>query len=227
LEDKLEIKDEIGRESDHTIGGPIGSPKGGPISSPIQLTGRQAQILNLLKNDPGLTKRRIAALLDVNVSTVQEHLNGLKRLGVIDRVGGKRGFWQIQDPLNLRQGDGEQWEASNTIPVQKPIQSTDEPGIIPHTIPTQKPIQKPIQSTDEPGIIPHTIPHTIGLSEKQSEVLALIQEDPRISIRKMAERLGLNNSTVVEHIDSLKEKGFLERVGKTRGYWKIISKEGA
>jgi ATP-dependent DNA helicase RecG len=76
-----------------------------------------------------------------------------------------------------------------------------------------------------PHTIPRTIPHTIGLSEKQSEVLALIQEDPRISIRKMAERLGLNNSTVVEHIDSLKEKGFLERVGKTRGYWKIIIRE--
>jgi len=70
--------------------------------------------------------------------------------------------------------------------------------------------------------IPHTIPHTIGLSEKQSEVLSLIQAEPRISIRKMAERLGLNNSTVVEHINSLKEKGVLERVGKTRGYWKII-----
>lgn len=66
------------------------------------------------------------------------------------------------------------------------------------------------------------IPYTIGLSEKQSEVLSLIQAEPRISIRKMAERLALNNSTVVEHIDSLKEKGGLERIGKTRGYWKII-----
>lgn len=73
--------------------------------------------------------------------------------------------------------------------------------------------------------IPHTIPHTIGLSEKQSEVLSIIQAEPRISIRKMAERLGLNNSTVVEHIDSLKEKGVLERIGKTRGYWKINIKE--
>lgn len=73
--------------------------------------------------------------------------------------------------------------------------------------------------------ISHTIPHTIGLSEKQSEVLSIIQAEPRISIRKMAERLGLNNSTVVEHIDSLKEKGVLERIGKTRGYWKINVKE--
>ena len=76
-----------------------------------------------------------------------------------------------------------------------------------------------------PHTISHTIPHTIGLSEKQTEVLSLIQAEPRISIRKMAERLGLNNSTIVEHIDSLKEKGVLERVGKTRGYWKIISRE--
>jgi len=81
-----------------------------------------------------------------------------------------------------------------------------------------------IEEMGREGLI-DTIPHTIGLSEKQTEVLSLIQAEPRISIRKMAERLGLNNSTIVEHIDSLKEKGVLERVGKTRGYWKIISRE--
>src|SRR5690606_19778025 len=69
--------------------------------------------------------------------------------------------------------------------------------------------------------IPHTIPHTIGLSEKQMEVLTIVQAEPRISIRRMAERLGLNNSTVAGHLDSLKEKGVLERVGGTRGYWKV------
>jgi len=73
----------------------------------------------------------------------------------------------------------------------------------------------------EPSTIPHTIPHTIGLSGKQLEVLAIIQDDLRISIRKMAEKLGLNNSTVVEHLNSLKGKGVLERVGGTRGYWKV------
>lgn len=198
LEDKLEIKDEIEQESDHTIGGPIGSPKGGPISSPIHLTERQAQILDLLKNEPGLTKRRIAVLLDINVSPIQEHLNGLKRLGFIARIGGKRGFWQIIEPSVQRQEDAKDGEGPHTIPVQKPTQSGNEPGIIPHTI---------------PGII--------DLPEKQKELLEYLLDNPKSSIKAISEQLDIHFSTVREHIDKLKEKGVLKREGGTRGYWRV------
>jgi ATP-dependent DNA helicase RecG len=83
------------------------------------------------------------------------------------------------------------------------------------------PPQMTSNSEVEPSTIPDIIPYTIGLSGKQLEVLAIIQDDLRISIRKMAKKLGLNNSTVVEHINSIKGKGVLERVGGTHGYWKV------
>lgn len=70
----------------------------------------------------------------------------------------------------------------------------------------------------------HTIPHTIEASKKQARVLNIIIENPKISIRKIAEQLELNNSTVAEHINSFKEKGVLKRVGGTRGHWEVISK---
>ncbi len=221
LEDKLEVKDEIEQESDHTIGGPIGSPKGGPISSPIHLTERQAQILDLLKNDPGLTKRRIAVLLDINVSTVQEHLNGLKRLGFIARIGGKRGFWQIMELSVQLQEDAKDGEFPHPKLTQKTTQSGDEPGIMPHP----KPTQKPTQSVDEPGIIPHTIPGIIDLPEKQKELLEYLLDNPKSSIKAISELLDIHFSTVREHIDKLKEKGVLKREGGTRGYWRVITND--
>lgn len=180
LEEDLESPDD---EKSRSTGNTIGSPKG----SPIYLTERQAQIFGLLKNNPALTKRKIASMLDISVSAVQEHLNGLKSRGAIDRIGGKRGFWQIQYQEVLYAGN--------------------------HTI--------PIPSQDKPGIIPSTIPGIIDLPEKQKEIAEYILQNPKTSIKKISQELNIHFSTVREHMDKLKEKGVLKRVGGTRGYWQV------
>lgn len=41
-----------------------------------------------------------------------------------------------------------------------------------------------------------------------------------ISYRNIAKKVGINESALKKHLNTLKEKGFLERVGGTRGYWK-------
>ncbi|MGY0040483.1 ATP-binding protein [Pedobacter sp. NJ-S-72] len=64
----------------------------------------------------------------------------------------------------------------------------------------------------------------LNLTDRQEEVLAIIKADQTISYRAIAEQLKINESAVLKHIDLLKEKGYLTRIGGTRGYWQIMKK---
>lgn len=78
------------------------------------------------------------------------------------------------------------------------------------------------------GIIGGIIGGTIELTERQSEILDLIGKDNKISVRSIANLLNINRSAVQVHIEILKQKGALNRIGGTRGYWivtKIIQKD--
>ncbi|HQQ02404.1 MAG TPA: winged helix-turn-helix transcriptional regulator [Bacteroidales bacterium] len=84
-------------------------------------------------------------------------------------------------------------------------------------------LHKAFKGTDEGGTIGGTIGGAIDdLTERQIEVLAIITNDNKITVRGLAEKLGINVSAAQEHFDMLKSKGFIERVGKTRGHWKVI-----
>ncbi|AKP52281.1 RNA-binding domain-containing protein [Cyclobacterium amurskyense] len=89
---------------------------------------------------------------------------------------------------------------------------------IPPQIPPHIPPLIPPQSGDEPD----TIPVTIGLPEKQKGIVQLIAKDPKVSVKTISEKLEINYYTAKEHVNTLKEKGVLERVGGTRGYWRLI-----
>ncbi|GHT32405.1 transcriptional regulator [Bacteroidia bacterium] len=61
---------------------------------------------------------------------------------------------------------------------------------------------------------------TITIQEQN--ILALIRNENTISRKSIAKQLGIGTTTVYRHIESLKEKGILERIGSDRGgYWKI------
>ena len=60
-----------------------------------------------------------------------------------------------------------------------------------------------------------------GLTHRQKEVLKLIASDNRISRSGIAEVLHINESAIQKHLNNLKDAGFIERVGGTRGYWEI------
>jgi ATP-dependent DNA helicase RecG len=78
------------------IGGPIGSPMGGPIGGPISnLSLRQLQIINLFIENPKITKQELSQRLTINESAIQKQIDTLKRLKVIERKGGTRGYWQV------------------------------------------------------------------------------------------------------------------------------------
>ena len=62
-----------------------------------------------------------------------------------------------------------------------------------------------------------------SLSDRQIEILKIIMDNPSISYRVLSKNLNINESAVLKHIDKLKKKGIIEREGKTRGYWKIVT----
>lgn len=62
----------------------------------------------------------------------------------------------------------------------------------------------------------------VDLSEREIEILALIKKNNNISRRMLAQMLKIGTTTVYRYIESLKEKGVVERIGSDRGgYWKI------
>ncbi len=65
------------------------------ISSQIYLSDRQKDIIDLIKQNPKISYRKMAEILDIADSAVKEHLEKLKKLRVIERVGGTREYWKI------------------------------------------------------------------------------------------------------------------------------------
>ncbi|GAL67999.1 winged helix-turn-helix domain-containing protein [Jejuia pallidilutea] len=56
------------------------------------------------------------------------------------------------------------------------------------------------------------------LTLTQKEIIKMIASDNRISRSGISEVLHINESAIQKHLNNLKEKGFIERIGGTRGY---------
>jgi len=63
----------------------------------------------------------------------------------------------------------------------------------------------------------------LEISERQSEILKYITENPKITRRELAEAIKINPSAIQKHIESLKKKGILKRIGPAKGgYWEML-----
>lgn len=62
------------------------------------------------------------------------------------------------------------------------------------------------------------------LTDRQQEVLTMIIDNNKIAYREIAGKISINNSAVQVHLKVLKDKGYIERIGGTRGYWKVMKK---
>ena len=60
------------------------------------------------------------------------------------------------------------------------------------------------------------------ITKRQLIVLQLITSNKKIGYRAIAEEMGVNESAVQRHVEILKEKGFIERIGGTRGSWNVL-----
>ena len=60
------------------------------------------------------------------------------------------------------------------------------------------------------------------LSEKQKDVLTAIKNNPKISRKELSLKLGINSSAIQKHLENLKEKGILKRIGPDKGgCWEV------
>ena len=71
-------------------GGQNGGQKGGQKTWEL--------VLDLIKANPSITRSNLSELLGISTSAVQKHIEKLKKLSVIKRVGGDRGgYWLVVD----------------------------------------------------------------------------------------------------------------------------------
>ena len=62
----------------------------------------------------------------------------------------------------------------------------------------------------------------LPLPDEQRRICDILKGNPKISIRKMAEMLGIRKNTLDKQLSALKAKGFIERRNGTRGSWQVI-----
>lgn len=79
-------------ENTELVAEEIGGQIGGQINF---LTERQKEVFEIIVNNPKVTRKRIAEILQINESAVQDHTDALKNKNIIKRKGGTRGFWLI------------------------------------------------------------------------------------------------------------------------------------
>ena len=64
---------------------------------------------------------------------------------------------------------------------------------------------------------------TNSVTEKRYlEIFDLISENNKISLKDLSNRLSVTKMTLHRDFEILKSKGLIERIGGTRGYWKVI-----
>ncbi len=64
------------------------------------------------------------------------------------------------------------------------------------------------------------------LAEKQKKIILFILENPKISKRELANKLGVSTTAVDKHIEKLKEMNILKRIGPAKGgEWKVVNKK--
>ncbi len=61
-----------------------------------------------------------------------------------------------------------------------------------------------------------------NLTDNQQVIIKQIQLNDKISASKLSDIVGISKRKIEENLSKLKEQGILERIGGTRGYWKLL-----
>jgi ATP-dependent DNA helicase RecG len=94
------------------------------------------------------------------------------------------------------------------------------PAVVEPNEPNREP-NEPNREPNEPNREPND-PNVL-ICELETKVLGLLSESAEITIDDLAKACGVSRETVKRTLKSLKKAGRIQRIGKTRGYWKITS----
>ena len=76
-------------EAIEKVGNEVGSKVG-------NLTDNQQQIITAMKHSPKISAVKLSVIVGISKRKIEENVAKLKKLGVIDRVGGTRGHWEVR-----------------------------------------------------------------------------------------------------------------------------------
>jgi len=63
-----------------------------------------------------------------------------------------------------------------------------------------------------------------GLVDSQKQILKLIEANPKISKREMAEQIGISSTAIDKNLKTLKSKKIIRRAGNDKtGHWEITT----
>ncbi len=66
--------------------------------------------------------------------------------------------------------------------------------------------------------------YNIELTKNRKTILALMAQDPTITISILSEKIGITTTSIEKNIKFLKENNFIKRVGGAKGgHWETIS----
>ena len=71
----------------------VGNEVGGKVGN---LTDNQQQIITAMKHSPKISAVKLSVIVGISKRKIEENVAKLKKLGVIDRVGGTRGHWEVR-----------------------------------------------------------------------------------------------------------------------------------
>ena len=100
--------------------------------------------------------------------------------------------------------------------------------VFPSTAPVDEaPVQEKPKDRLVKGLVINLVKELVKeLPDTQIKILNLVSEDKHITISAMAKQLGTSTTTIDNHIELLKNKNVLQRVGgRKTGYWQIIEQE--
>jgi biotin operon repressor len=54
-----------------------------------------------MKQSPKITGSQLAEILEISTTAVEKHIKQLRESGLIQRVGGTRGYWEVLEKSEL------------------------------------------------------------------------------------------------------------------------------
>ena len=65
------------------------------------LTDHQMMIVDMMKKNSKVSAKVLSDEVGISVRKIEENISKLKKLNVIERVDGTRGYWEVKNPVSL------------------------------------------------------------------------------------------------------------------------------
>lgn len=171
-----------------------GSQTSSQTSSQRDLRTTSGRILNLLKQNPLITREQMSVEIGISDRMIAKYLKDFQEKGILKRLGGKfGGQWVINDVGN------------NTFVGSSQSGPESGPG------------------NSQSGPETQQVDCKSGPENTAEKILELIRQDQFITSREIATKLGMARSGISKHLRNLQEMGVLRHIGFNKGgHWEVI-----